>query len=83
MVVFNTIVELLKFKVSASYMEIASVSGLKKLEVLKILNNNSRLITKSRNGNVVGLCAVDCVAIYELKHRHMMFNDLIAQQWKE
>lgn len=57
MKVFNTIKELLSFKGYCSYPEISKVSGLKSLEVIKILNLNKKLlkIHSKKPDRIVGL----------------------------
>ncbi len=57
MKVYEAINELLKFKGFCSYAEIAQVSGLKKIEVLKILNNNRVLLKlhSKHSDRIIGL----------------------------
>ena len=50
--ILTALIALCKFKGSATYTELASVTGKKKLEVLNVLNRNQRLLSASKAGKV-------------------------------
>lgn len=57
MKVFNAITQLLQFKGFCNYSEVSQVSGLKKLDVLEILNLNKRFLEfhPNKSDRIVGL----------------------------
>lgn len=57
-VILAAIQQLLKFKGFATFAEIASVSGRKKMDVLECLNANSSLLHKDKRGRITGLADV-------------------------
>lgn len=83
MTVFHTIVELLRFKPSTSYAEIASVTRMKKIAVLQTLNKNNHLLIMGRDGKIVGLRAVVNGVLYASNHGTMFSCGIVQQQWQE
>lgn len=57
-IILAAVQQLLKFKGFATFAEIASVSGKKKMEVLECLNANSNLLNKDKSGRITGLADV-------------------------
>ena len=53
MLIFETLEEILKLK-PVGYSEIASISGKKKLDVIKCLNKNAHLLVFNKSGRVTG-----------------------------
>lgn len=83
MPVFHSIVELLRFKPSTSYTEIASVTRIKKITVLQTLNKNNHLLIMGKDGKIVGLRAVVNGILYSCNHGMIFSCGIIQQQWQE
>ncbi len=73
MKVLNTIKELLKFKGFCNYSEIASVSGIKKIQVLEILNKNKSFLRfhPNKRDRITGL--TNSLIIEDFKNKGQIY----------